>query len=122
MSNSQLRYEVKSFNTSGTAFTQSKSRATSFIMAEPQPPETDPERESTPQPDETLDKTIEADIDMDINPDAPPEDSTMPQEEPAPEAPAPTKKDISLRDFMSKMDDYAPIVRLPCYIKDASLQ
>lgn len=65
----------------------------------------------TPQPDETLDGAVDADIDMDIRADDQldgPADA--PVVEPVPEAPAPTKKDISLRDFLSKMDDYAPIV------------
>lgn len=30
---------------------------------------------------------------------------------PAPEPKLPTRKDASLKDFLSKMDDYAPIVR-----------
>ena len=66
----------------------------------------------TPQPDENLDGAMDADIDMDINPEAPVEEPQADQDEAAPETPAPTKKDISLRDFLSKMDDYAPIVRL----------
>jgi transcription initiation factor TFIID subunit 10 len=31
---------------------------------------------------------------------------------PAPEPKLPTRKDASLKEFLSKMDDYAPIVRL----------
>lgn len=31
------------------------------------------------------------------------------------EAKMPTRRDISLKEFLNKMDDYAPIVRLPCY-------
>lgn len=30
-----------------------------------------------------------------------------------PESREPTRKDISLRDFLGKMDEYAPIVRFP---------
>lgn len=78
-------------------------------MADAQPPPTDPD--PTPQPDSILNGATDADIDMDLNPDALLSDPPLPQEEPAPEPPAPTKKDISLRDFLSKMDDYAPIVR-----------
>lgn len=78
-------------------------------MADSQPPPTDPD--PTPQPDPILNGAADADIDMDLNPDAPISDPPLPQEEPVPEPPAPTKKDISLRDFLSKMDDYAPIVR-----------
>lgn len=33
-------------------------------------------------------------------------------EPPNPPSRDPTRKDVSLRDFLSKMDDYAPIVRL----------
>ena len=32
---------------------------------------------------------------------------------PAPEPKLPTRKDTSLKEFLSKMDDYAPIVRCP---------
>jgi len=32
---------------------------------------------------------------------------------PLPDSKAPTRKDASLKDFLNKMDDYAPIVRLP---------
>ncbi len=32
---------------------------------------------------------------------------------PEPEPRIPTKKDATLREFLGKMDDYAPIVRLP---------
>jgi len=80
-------------------------------MAESQPMPTDPD--PTPQPDPTLNGAIDANINMDLNPDAPISDPHPTQEEPPPEPPAPTKKDISLRDFLSKMDDYAPIVRPP---------
>lgn len=58
---------------------------------------------------------IEEDADVDMNIDAttsdkPAADAEMEEEEPIPEPKEPTKKDISLRDFLSKMDDYAPIV------------
>jgi transcription initiation factor TFIID subunit 10 len=53
--------------------------------------------------------------------DAPekPEQTPPAPEAPADEAPAPaipdprlpTRKDVSLREFLNKMDDYAPIVR-----------
>jgi len=78
-------------------------------MADSQPPPTDPD--PTTQPDPILNGATDADIDMDLHPDAPISDPPPTEEEPAPEPPAPTKKDISLRDFLSKMDDYAPIVR-----------
>lgn len=65
----------------------------------------------TPQPDETFDGAVEADIDMDIRPEDQVDGAAeAPATAPATEVPAPTKKDISLRDFLSKMDDYAPIV------------
>jgi transcription initiation factor TFIID subunit 10 len=32
---------------------------------------------------------------------------------PPEEAKMPTRKDMSLKEFLNKMDDYAPIVRLP---------
>ncbi len=82
-----------------------------------------PPPESQTQEDD-IDASIEADIDMsgtsnpntmtldgsgeldpsssaDLNPIAPPPDPRVP-----------TKKDASLREFLNKMDDYAPIVRL----------
>jgi transcription initiation factor TFIID subunit 10 len=34
---------------------------------------------------------------------------------PAPEPKLPTRKDASLKEFLSKMDDYAPIVINPLY-------
>lgn len=49
-------------------------------------------------------------------PDAQPEQDAV-VEAPAaiPESRLPTKKDTSLREFLGKMDDYAPIVRCPSY-------
>ena len=66
---------------------------------------------SPPNPDEP-EIEVDADIDMNIDPTAaekPPADTEM-EEEAIPEPREPTKKDISLRDFLAKMDDYAPIV------------
>jgi transcription initiation factor TFIID subunit 10 len=36
---------------------------------------------------------------------------------PAPEPKLPTRKDTSLKEFLSKMDDYAPIVRWPAWFE-----
>lgn len=49
------------------------------------------------------------------NPELPPGSQTAQPEVPAPLAPPteaklPTRKDTSLREFLSKIDDYAPIV------------
>lgn len=49
-------------------------------------------------------------MDMGIEDGQPPKDPTV---EHSPELRIPTQKDISLREFMSKMDDYAPIVLNP---------
>ena len=57
----------------------------------------------------------EEDPDLDVRMDpAPPEQQPAENAEAEDnllEAREPTKKDISLREFLSKMDDYAPIVR-----------
>ncbi len=56
----------------------------------------------------------DADIDMNIDPSAtekPVADIDMEEEEAIEEPKEPTKKDVSLREFLAKMDDYAPIVR-----------
>ena len=71
-----------------------------------------PEASSPPNRDEPVIEE-DADIDMNIDPTAaekPAADTEM-EEEPILEPREPTKKDISLRDFLAKMDDYAPIVR-----------
>lgn len=39
------------------------------------------------------------------------EEETVENDAPAQEPKLPTKKDISLKEFLGKMDDYAPIVR-----------
>ena len=64
---------------------------------------------STLQPDPTMDADLDPEIDMTLDDPAPPDPSTLSASIPEPREA--TKKDISLRDFMSKMDDYAPIVR-----------
>jgi transcription initiation factor TFIID subunit 10 len=40
---------------------------------------------------------------------------------PAQEARLPTRKDASLKEFLNKMDDYAPIVRWPAEQSEAPL-
>jgi transcription initiation factor TFIID subunit 10 len=74
-----------------------------------------------PEPDEELDASIQADIDMggtenanamnldgpgDAGPSRPVIDPIATAVDPR----LPTKKDASLREFLGKMDDYAPIV------------
>lgn len=54
---------------------------------------------------DSLSKTLDAEMDMGIE-----EQPKDPIVEHSPEPRIPTQKDISLREFMSKMDDYAPIV------------
>lgn len=45
--------------------------------------------------------------------DASSADATAPVPPPAQEPRLPTRKDASLKEFLNKMDDYAPIVRWP---------
>lgn len=40
---------------------------------------------------------------------------------PAPELKLPTRKDASLKDFLNKMDDYAPIVRIDFHAENKSM-
>ncbi|KAI9810653.1 MAG: hypothetical protein M1827_006112 [Pycnora praestabilis] len=84
----------------------------------------DPPPHDTSQPEEELDASIEADIDLsgasqanqhsmnldgaaDMDPSSNPEIDPV---APAPDPRVPTKKDASLREFLGKMDDYAPII------------
>lgn len=39
-----------------------------------------------------------------------------PEVDPLAAAPPPTKKETSLREFLGKMDEYAPIVRRPPFV------
>ncbi|KAK0512008.1 hypothetical protein JMJ35_005136 [Cladonia borealis] len=57
-----------------------------------------------------MDTEVDAEIDMSIDPAPPDPENLNIEPEPVPEIREPTKKDISLRDFLSKMDDYAPII------------
>ena len=59
---------------------------------------------STDSPDPSADLVPVANRDEDVDPVAP-----------APDVKVPTQKDASLKDFLSKMDDYAPIVREPSH-------
>lgn len=91
-------------------------------MAEITPPAQAPSANSEAGPDQALDGTLDVDIDMNL--EAQPDTNAQdPVAESIPEPPpAPTKKDISLREFLGKMDDYAPIVRSPClYLSKFSL-
>lgn len=65
-------------------------------------------QEISTQDPTTQDTLLDADIDMaiDLNPQLP----NVATEPHPPDPRDPARKDISLRDFMSKMDDYAPIV------------
>lgn len=61
----------------------------------------------TAQPNDSIDQPLDADLDIVIDPAPQSEDPLV---EPPPEPRVPARKDISLRNFLSKMDDYAPIV------------
>ncbi|KAJ5165778.1 Transcription initiation factor TFIID 23-30kDa subunit [Penicillium capsulatum] len=76
---------------------------------QPIPPETD----SAIKPDPELDASIEQDIDMTAGQTAAGEnpDEGVGALDPIAAAPEPSKKETSLREFLGKMDDYAPIKR-----------
>ena len=81
-------------------------------MADSQPPQHNgseqPPSEDNIKTEPDLDTSIEQDIEMNPNPDQPDE---APGLDPMAPAPTPSKKETSLREFLGKMDDYAPIVR-----------
>lgn len=65
-----------------------------------------------PEPD--IDASIEQDIDMNAEQNQATGDDNVPlptDVDPMAAAPPPSKKETSLREFLGKMDDYAPIVR-----------
>ncbi|KAK4694106.1 hypothetical protein P7C71_g3415, partial [Lecanoromycetidae sp. Uapishka_2] len=64
---------------------------------------------SAPPNDTNLDVDNDSGIDMSIDPAPPDPDNNEMEDTALPEQREATKKDISLKDFMSKMDDYAPI-------------
>lgn len=73
-----------------------------------------PDASSPPNPEEP-EFEVDADIDMNVDTNAAEKPVTADaelEEEPISEPREPTKKDVSLRDFLVKMDDYAPIVSL----------
>ncbi|KAL2044166.1 hypothetical protein N7G274_002871 [Stereocaulon virgatum] len=70
----------------------------------------DPPATSSIQPDTAMDAELDPEIDMAIDPAPPDPDNPNLEAGTVPEAREPTRKDISLRDFLSKMDDYAPII------------
>ncbi|KAL6719546.1 hypothetical protein ACLMJK_003787 [Lecanora helva] len=90
-------------------------------MADPTSTANGPSQPSNPPPTTTttdpIDQELDTEIDMSIDP-APPDPSNpnlsvdvdVDADGPLPESREPTKKDISLRDFLAKMDDYAPII------------
>ncbi|KAI9893791.1 MAG: hypothetical protein M1814_006008 [Vezdaea aestivalis] len=85
-------------------------------MSDQPPPSGQPEADNSMQTDADLDPSLEAEIDMTNT--APPNASDLGNDgtgdidpvAPAAELRLPSKKDISLREFLSKMDDYAPII------------
>ncbi|MCJ1454937.1 hypothetical protein MMC28_005290 [Mycoblastus sanguinarius] len=66
--------------------------------------------DATTQPNDiNMDPELDPDIDMNIDP-APPDPENPDLDEAIPEPKEATRKDVSLREFLSKMDDYAPII------------
>ena len=77
----------------------------------------EPNSSNTLDPTQSLDSTdptLDQDIDMtlDTHLESSNQEPSDPVAEPSNPPRDPTRKDISLRDFLSKMDEYAPIVRL----------
>lgn len=68
--------------------------------------EADPQQEDTEMNTTTEETAAPQDINLDGANDLPSD-----QAAPALETRLPAKKDVALREFLSKMDDYAPIVR-----------
>ena len=83
---------------------------------EPDVPDTQPEGDSQAQAD--FEASVEVDFNMDDNPSASAmnvdgaNDAPTETKLPTLETRIPAKKDASLREFLSKMDDYAPIVSI----------
>lgn len=76
------------------------------------PAETGTDSAVKPEPD--IDASIEKDIEMNADQTQPSGDDNAPlptDDDPLATAPQPSKKETSLREFLGKMDDYAPIVR-----------
>ena len=71
-----------------------------------------PNPSTTQQPTLTDDAELDPEIDLAIDP-APADPENPALDETLPEPREATRKDISLRDFLGKMDDYAPIVCFP---------
>ncbi|KAJ5120454.1 Transcription initiation factor TFIID 23-30kDa subunit [Penicillium bovifimosum] len=70
-----------------------------------------PQSEDIIKTEPDLDASIENDVDMATDkPTEENEAATAPGQDPMAPAPEPSKKETSLREFLSKMDDYAPIV------------
>lgn len=73
----------------------------------------EPATDSVVKPEPDLDASIEQDIDMNAEKTQPTGDDNAPNPtdvDPMAAAPTPSKKETSLREFLGKMDDYAPIV------------
>ncbi|OQD76689.1 hypothetical protein PENDEC_c004G01418 [Penicillium decumbens] len=66
--------------------------------------------DSAIKPDPDLDAFIEQDIDMNADQTTLSANAEEAAIDPVAAAPQPSKKETSLREFMSKMDDYAPII------------
>lgn len=69
--------------------------------------------DSAVKPDPDIDASIEQDIDMNAEPSQATGDDNVPLPTDVDQmaaAPPPSKKETSLREFLGKMDDYAPIV------------
>lgn len=95
------------------ADSQTPPQPTNGSQKQPAPSSTAPEStDATVKNEPDLDASIEQDIDMNADPSSganADESDAAHLESIAPAAP-PSKKETSLREFLSKMDDYAPIV------------
>ncbi|CAI7675152.1 unnamed protein product [Penicillium manginii] len=73
----------------------------------------EPATDSAVKPEPDLDASIEQDIDMNAEQTQATGDDNAPlptDVDPMAAAPTPSKKETSLREFLGKMDDYAPII------------
>lgn len=83
--------------------------------------ETSVEQKPDPVADPEVTQSIEQDVDMNAGGENPPQQADAenmvapgnPLQDAPVDAAAPSKKETSLREFLGKMDDYAPIVCFP---------
>lgn len=73
----------------------------------PPPSQSEDNIKTEPDLDASIDKDVEMNTESQTGTDA---NTSAPGQDPMAPAPEPSKKETSLREFLGKMDDYAPIV------------